>query len=235
MRALKQERSLPDILTFRRILEVLLSVFMISCLVFSLDWFLGIVISIAALLEAGMLARFKPVARRSRQLYQRYEPAVLNFISRLSPGLKCVRDASDSRPIDFSLHSKEELLHLVSDARTVLTERERNLLEHALKFENRLVSEIMTPKSKIETVESKEILGPIVLDRLHKSGHSRFPVVEGDIDHVIGLLHLHDLFSTARNSVKSSAGKLMDQKVFYVNENQPLPSTLAGFLVYSSK
>ena len=74
------------------------------------------------------------------------------------------------------------------------------------------------------------MLGPFVLDRLHKSGHSRFPVIKKDIDHVVGLLYVHDLFSLAKSAEKSTASKLMDSKVFYINENQPLPSALAGFL-----
>lgn len=229
-KALQQERLLPDILTFRHVLEVLLLVFVVTCLVASLGWFLGILLSVIALLEAGMLARQKTVAELSQKVYTRYETSVLNIVSSLKPGLKFVRDVSDTRPADFSLHSKEELLHLVNDATLVLTESERYLLEHALKFENRLVSEIMTPRSVIETVESKEVLGPIVLDRLHKSGHSRFPVVKKDIDNVVGLLYVHDLFSLAKSSEKSTASKLMDPKVFYINENQPLPSALAGFL-----
>jgi Mg2+/Co2+ transporter CorB len=229
-KAWQRERILPDILTFRHVLDVLLTVFVILCFVYSLGWLLGIVVSVIALLEAGMLARYSAVAELSRRMYDRYDEHILSAVTYLSPGLKFVRDASDNRPIDFHLHSKEELLHLVHDAKLVLTESERYLLEHSLKFEDRVVSEIMTPRSIVETVEAKEVMGPIVLDRLHKSGHSRFPVIEKDIDHVIGLLYVHDLFSIAKNAKTSTAQKLMESKVFYINENQPLPSALAGFL-----
>lgn len=230
VKALQQEQLLPDVLTFRHVLDTLLSVFVVICLVYSLGWFFGIIASVIGLLEIGMLARQKPVAEAVQKLWQRYNKPFLDAAAVLRPGLKFVRDVSDSRPVDFSLHSKEELLHLVREAKLVLTDNERYLLEHAMEFEDKLVGQIMTPRSVIKTVESKEVLGPIVLDRLYKSGHSRFPVIEKDVDHVVGLLYVHDLMSLARNSAKSTAAKLMEPRVYYINENQPLPSALAGFL-----
>lgn len=229
-KALQQERMLPDILTLRHVLDVVLSVFVVICLVNSLGWFIGLIVSIISLLEVGVLARQHFIARQVQKLYQRYERVALNLISMLHPGLKFVRDVSDTKTADFTLHSKEELIHLINEATLVLSQNERYLLEHAVQFETKNVSEVMTPRSVIETVDAKEILGPIVLDRLHKSGHSRFPVVQKDLDHVVGLLYVHDLFSLARNAEKSSAQKLMEAKVYYINESQPLPSALAGFL-----
>lgn len=228
--ALARDRLLPDMLTFRHVLEILLSVIIITCLVFALSWLFGVIVSVIVLLELGMLARTKVAATLGAKLYTQYESTILAIVSWLRPGLAFVRDVSDVRPVDFSLHSKDELLHLVSEAKLVLTESERYLLESALKFEERLVSEIMTPRSVIETVDASDVLGPIVLDDLYKNGHSRFPVVEGDIDHVVGLLYVHDLLAQARSSKKTTAKKVMESKVFYINENQPLPSALAGFL-----
>ncbi len=228
--ALQKAQALPDILTFRHVIDVLLSVFVVVCLVYSLGWFVGIIVSFVALLEVGIVARYKPITEFTHKLCQRYEKPIFNTIYNLRPGLKFVRDVTDAQPADFRLHSKAELLHLISEAEDILTDSERYLLEHAMKFDARLVSEIMTPRSVIETVGSKEVLGPIVLDRLHKSGHSRFPVINKDLDHIVGLLYVHDLFSIAKNAKTSTADKLMESKVYYINENQPLPSALAGFL-----
>lgn len=229
-RTLQQQRMLPDILTFRQTLAMVSTILVVICLVNALGWFLGIIISLVALLEVGMLASQKQFAAFAQRLYERYENSILGVVVLLRPGLRLVRDVSETSQSDFNLHSKEELLHLISEAKLILTENERYMLEHAMQFETKNVSEIMTPRSIIETVDAKEILGPVVLDRLHKSGHSRFPVIQKDLDHVVGLLYVHDLFSLARNTEKSSAQKLMEAKVYYINENQPLPSALAGFL-----
>src|SRR4051794_34815006 len=50
---LLSEQLLPDLLTFRHVFDVLLSVVVIVCFVWSLGWLIGIVISVVALLEAG--------------------------------------------------------------------------------------------------------------------------------------------------------------------------------------
>jgi CBS domain containing-hemolysin-like protein len=229
-KALEREQLLPDLLTFRRIIETLLSVVVVVCFVSALGWLVGVIVSVIAMLELGMLARLKPVGTLANKFYQKYEVAIVAIVSKLRPLLKFTQDVSDMRPADFSLHSREELLHLVDEATLVLTDSERYLLASALKFEDQEVNKIMTPRSVIETVEASEVLGPIVLDRLYKNGHSRFPVIKGDLDHVIGLLYVHDLLEHARSAKKSTAKQLMEPTVYYINENQPLPSALAGFL-----
>jgi len=67
------------------------------------------------------------------------------------------------------------------------------------------------------------------LDDLHKTGHSRLPVIKGDIDHVIGILHLNNLLSL---DIKRSttAEKAMEKKVFYIRQDQTLQHALAAFL-----
>jgi CBS domain containing-hemolysin-like protein len=68
-----------------------------------------------------------------------------------------------------------------------------------------------------------------VLDDLHKTGHSRFPVTDGDIDHVIGMLHIQDIFTLdAKRSV--TAEKAMEPRVFYIREDQTLDHALVAFL-----
>ena len=62
------------------------------------------------------------------------------------------------------------------------------------------IDEIMTPRSMIESVPMNELLGPLVLDDLHKKGYSRFPVIDGDIDHVVGVLRIQDLLTIDRKA-----------------------------------
>lgn len=53
----------------------------------------------------------------------------------------------------------------------------------------------MTPRNVLETIGKDEVIGPLMLDELHRTGHSRFPVIDGDIDHVIGVLHIKELLT----------------------------------------
>jgi CBS domain containing-hemolysin-like protein len=100
---------------------------------------------------------------------------------------------------------------------------------HGLQFSSRKVKEIMHPRSKIDSIGAKELLGPLVLDALHKTGHTRFPVVDKDIDHVIGVLHVRDLLSLdTKRSL--TAEKAMEPRVFYIHQDQTLHHALMAFL-----
>ena len=53
----------------------------------------------------------------------------------------------------------------------------------------------------VETDDSElrvEIADDVVVRIARRSGHTRFPLCEGDLDHVIGLVHIKDLFRRER-------------------------------------
>lgn len=82
----------------------------------------------------------------------------------------------------------------------------------------------------IESVPMNELLGPLVLDDLHKKGYSRFPVIDGDIDHVVGMLRIQDLLTIDRKAKSHRAETVMSKDVYYIRENQTLQHALAAFL-----
>jgi CBS domain containing-hemolysin-like protein len=111
----------------------------------------------------------------------------------------------------------------------LLSPDEKKLFAHGLDFPARQVHEIMTPRGVIDSLSKKELLGPLVLDDLHKTGHSRFPVTDGDIDHVVGMLYIQNLLTLdAKRS--TTAEKAMEPRVFYIREDQTLQHALAAFL-----
>jgi CBS domain containing-hemolysin-like protein len=110
----------------------------------------------------------------------------------------------------------------------VLSDEEVNLVRQSLGYMDKKVKEVMTPRSVVVTVEEKEALGPINLDKLHKSGQSRFPVINKNMDHVVGMLYMHDLVPLPKNAKQVS--DIMKSKVYYVNENKNLNHVLNAFL-----
>jgi CBS domain containing-hemolysin-like protein len=87
----------------------------------------------------------------------------------------------------------------------------------------------MTPQSVIKYIDKKEFLGPLVLNDLHKHGHSRLPVINDDINHVVGILYLKDLL-TLDVKKSATAEKIMEPKVYYIRADQTLGHALAAFL-----
>jgi CBS domain containing-hemolysin-like protein len=100
---------------------------------------------------------------------------------------------------------------------------------NGLEFSEKNVESIMTPRGVIESISKDELIGPLTLDELHRTGHSRFPVTAGDIDHVVGVLHIKELL-TIGSKDSETAGQAMEKRVFYINQDQTLEHALAAFL-----
>ena len=92
------------------------------------------------------------------------------------------------------LNTPDELELIVSESVVggMLEEQERRLVTRIFDFSERRVSELMVPRPRIDAVPlsiSEDDLIAWVL----ASGHTRFPVYESDLDHILGILHLKDL------------------------------------------
>jgi CBS domain containing-hemolysin-like protein len=226
---LLRQKLLPDIESLQRVVTAVLLVLFVVLSVVTFEWVFGIIISVVVALEYGAVACLDFVSLRANRLYTAYEPHLLEFVQKAAPVLRFIRSATPS-VLATTLNSKEELIHLVEGSGNILSSDERKLVTSGLSFETRLVSEIMTPRSVIDSVSKKEHLGPLILDDLHKKGHSRFPVTDGDIDHVVGMLHIHDLLTIDAKRRSTSVEKAMEPRVFYIKEDQTLQHALAAFL-----
>lgn len=226
---IRRERLLPDILSLQRVISALLLVIVVVLLVDTFGWLLGCIVALVVALEYGAIARIGPLQRQSQKLYSRYEAAILHFVERFHGVLRSVRTTLPDLNSDTRVESREELQHIIGETRGVITADEKLLLLNSLQFGSRFVSEIMTPKGMIDSIQKSELLGPLVLSDLHKTGHSRFPVIDGDIDHVIGMLYVQDLLSLdVKRSV--TAEKAMEPRVLYIHQDQTLQHALAAFL-----
>jgi CBS domain containing-hemolysin-like protein len=129
---------------------------------------------------------------------------------------------------DMTVHSQEELLDLVRRSPGVLSRDEHQRLVASLAFDHKTVAEVMTPKSMIDAVPAAETLGPLVLDELYKTGHSRFPVYKKDLDHIVGMLYLRSLVDLKNES--QLASEAMQPKAYFIRDDRSLAHALHGFL-----
>ena len=92
-------------------------------------------------------------------------------------------------------HSEEELRMIlsVSQRSGTLPEAHAELLENALDFTERAVRQIMVPRADIVWLDARQPYEDNVR-AVRESAHTRYPLCEGDVDHVVGVLNLKDLF-----------------------------------------
>jgi len=81
----------------------------------------------------------------------------------------------------------------------VLDSQETEIIQSAIEFDDITVQEILVPRVDMVAVDVNDPVDEIVNTVLDNS-FTRIPVYEGDIDHIIGMLHTRDLFECmARN------------------------------------
>ena len=97
--------------------------------------------------------------------------------------------------------NKDQLVDILNDAqnRDLINPETKQMIKGVLDVSEMRVRDIMIPRSQMVTIDinhSLEDFLPIILE----SGHSRFPVVNEDIDHVDGILLAKDLLAFSFNS-----------------------------------
>jgi CBS domain containing-hemolysin-like protein len=96
-------------------------------------------------------------------------------------------------------HDEEELRLLLSSGNAAqLSSQKREQLDNIFELSHRLARQIMLPRQDVIYLSTTRTLAEN-LRIARRSGHTRFPLCEGDLDHVIGLIHIKDIFHRDRN------------------------------------
>jgi CBS domain containing-hemolysin-like protein len=129
------------------------------------------------------------------------------------------------------LHSPEEIELIVAESAEggMLNEDEHEMILKIFDFSERQVGQVMTPRPRVQAIPH-DISPAELLQLVTKSQHSRFPVYEGDLDHVIGILHIRDL---VRQQL-AMRGEKFDIRLILrpapaVPEDHPVEKLLAAF------
>ena len=92
-------------------------------------------------------------------------------------------------------HSEEELRMILEASQEVghIDEIEQTLMRRALTFGDQTVSDIMVPRTEMvalpTTLAVKNAIDEVVL-----TNHTRYPAYEGDVDNIVGYVHVKDLY-----------------------------------------
>jgi CBS domain containing-hemolysin-like protein len=127
-------------------------------------------------------------------------------------------------------HSEEELRMILSESQRhgALSAGKVNLLENVLDMAGRTVMEIMSPRPDIDYLSMNKPWKDN-LETIYRTGHTRYPLCEADIDHVIGMVHIKDIF-LQRIEIKASADLLkIKRDVLFVPESRPVEALQQDF------
>lgn len=116
-----------------------------------------------------------------------------------------------------------DLEHIVADSRETgeLPEDLSTLLDRILDFPTRSTEHAMIPRARVDVVLADEPVHA-VLDKM-ATGHTRYPVVGGSADDLIGVVHLHDLLGAVDPDATAAS---MSRHAVILPTTLPLPSAL---------
>ena len=99
---------------------------------------------------------------------------------------------TDLEPAQDAISS--ELLSVVSEGQREghIDETERDMLEAVVEFRSTLAESVMTPRTEVDALEYTNDLS-VVQSFIDEHGHSRAPVYEENLDHIVGMLYAKDL------------------------------------------
>jgi len=100
---------------------------------------------------------------------------------------------------EMEAHSEEELRIMISSsvASGELEPQEHDYLNNVFDFGDTVARAVMVPRPDIEALPITAPLEELV-ERAAFGRYTRYPVYEGDLDHVLGAVHVKDLFRAAK-------------------------------------
>lgn len=183
----------------------------------------GVPHALARYAPEGMIAIFLPLMQFCRVVLSP-ATAFLNGIDRM------VRKASGVGEHLQPTHIEQEILSVVEEGEKegVVDEQEREMIESVISFRDTTAGEIMTARPEIVGLEINSALQQ-VKQVLEESGHSRLPVYDGTLDHIVGILYARDLLKHLGQPPEQFNIRSAMRQAFYVPETKPLRDLLQDF------
>lgn len=107
-----------------------------------------------------------------------------------------------------------------------IREEEKELIHNIFELDDTDASEIMTPRADMFVLDADRELP---LEAIATSGYTRIPVIEGDMDHVIGILNVKNLFMHQVTSTEPVDVRKIMRPPYFVPEGKKLDSLLRQF------
>lgn len=113
------------------------------------------------------------------------------------------------------VHAPEELLLLLSESRDhgLVEEENVEMIAGVFDLSRTSVRQAMTPRTEMQAVESNWRLSQVI-ELVRRSGFSRLPVYEEDLDHIVGVLLVKDLLGITEQVTPLTVRDLMREPYF---------------------
>lgn len=127
-------------------------------------------------------------------------------------------------------HSEEELRIILAHSHEegILDRDERRMLERVFDFAERSVRQVMVPSIEVHFLDvQKSLEENLRLARRH--GHTRYPLCDGTLDRVLGIVHVKDLFWKGQDGNGELDLRAVKRPLHFVPESKLIKALLPEF------
>lgn len=120
--------------------------------------------------------------------------------------------------------TKEEIKLIIDEGEEsgALDEEEKEMIEGIFDFDNTVAKEVMTPRTEAFVLDIDTTVEEVIKEVLEEQ-YSRIPVYEGDMDNIIGILYMKDLFAEVINKKNSDINiKEILRAAYFVPETKSI-------------
>src|SRR5690606_29709392 len=126
-------------------------------------------------------------------------------------------------------HSSEELQYLLEKGKEsgVLNNAEHELIKNVFDFNERIVKNIMIPRTKIVAVEVTDTAEELI-STATEEGYSRIPIYDDNIDQAVRIVHTKDLLRIIVQGKEVGLTNIM-RKPYFIPETKKINDLMAEF------
>ena len=169
----------------------------------------------------------------STKIALRYAPVLLTFSYVFYPVVKFFEvitkgvvklTGSSYTPPPITEEDIKEVIDQGLEEKAIEKE-EMKLVKGALKFDDTVIRSVMTPRTKMFTLNSKMLLFE-ALPQINQSGHSRIPIYGDTKDDIVGFIHARDILKELEKDNKMASLEQIARKPVFASQEKMVSSLL---------
>jgi len=124
----------------------------------------------------------------------------------------------------FRSNQKEGLKNVIEDlidenksSTEKIDDGTKNIFKNVINLSDKCIEDVMIPRADIDAVSSDIKIDKLIVF-INKTKHSRIPVFQDNLDKIIGMIHIRDLFEKVNNKKKKdnlSLSKTITRKILF--------------------
>ncbi len=152
---------------------------------------------------------------------------LVNLIANGVLGLLHISPKTDSGEMALS---REELRTVVQEAGTMIPKRHQQMLFGILDLENVTVEDIMIPRNEVTGIDLDTDVSELE-EQLRNCRHTRIPIYFGNLNQIVGIIHIRKIPDLLEDSENLSAEVIQDTALapYFVPIGTPLHTQLGNF------